>query len=74
MQFIRTISGWPNSGKAKTVLTSGATTEDYEVACFLMKMQDDGKSLNDAKAYARIGPMMMPGIDWTEVNRVLGTF
>lgn len=69
VKFIQMINGKPG-----TVLASGATTDNNEVACFLMKMQDDGKSLNEAKAYAKIGPMMMPNLDWAEVDRVLATF
>jgi len=72
--FIRTISGKPGSGQAKTVFSSGTVSTDLKCAQFFMKMQDEGKSLEDARDYARIGPMLSPTVDWDEINRVLDSF
>ena len=72
--LIRTVVGKPGSGKATTTFTSGATTTDLMCGQFFMKMQDEGKSLAEIRAYANIGPMLMPNMDWLEVHRVLNTF
>lgn len=74
MTFITQISGKPGSGSAKTVFASGAVSTDLRCAQFFMKMQDEGKSLGEARALANIGPMMSPGVDWAEISRVLDTF
>lgn len=73
-KFIAQISGKPGSGKAKTVFASGAVSTDLQCAGFFMKMQDEGKSLSEARVYAQIGPMMSPGVDWSEITRILDTF
>ncbi|GAA5666124.1 hypothetical protein Brsp07_04633 [Brucella sp. NBRC 14130] len=72
--YIIEVSGSPGSGKAHITFSSGATSEDIECAQFFMKMQDEGKSIAEARAYAKIGPMLAPHVDWTEINRVLETF
>ena len=72
--YITQVSGKPGSGKAKTVFSSGAVSTDLQCAQFFMTMQADGKSIDDARAYAKIGPMLSPSVDWTEIERVLSTF
>lgn len=73
-EFIRQVSGKPGSGEATTVFTSGAVSKDIRCAQFFMKMQDDGATVEEARAYANIGPTLSPTVDWTEINRVLATF
>lgn len=73
-KFITSISGKPGSGIAKTVFASGATSDDLGCAQFFMTMQDRGSALADAVAYAKIGPMLSPSVNWDEINRVLSTF
>lgn len=72
--FIKEISGQPGSGQAHTKFTSGATSDDLECANFFITMQDRGMSLDEARAYAKIGPQLSPSVDWAEINRVLNTF
>lgn len=72
--FIKEISGTPGSGKADILFSSGAKSADLQCAQFFMKMQDEGKSIAEARAYAKIGPMLSPTVDWNEINRVLETF
>lgn len=73
-KFISTVVGKPGSGKATIKYRSGAVSGDLLVAKFFMAMQDGGRTLDEARAYAKIGPMTMPAVDWTEVNRILDTF
>lgn len=72
--YITEVSGSPGSGKAHITFSSGATSNDIQCAQFFMKMQDEGKSIAEARAYAKIGPMLSPNVDWNEINRVLETF
>lgn len=72
--FITQISGKPSSGEAKTVFRSGAVSTDLLCAKFFMIMQDQGASVEDARRYAEIGPMLEPAADWDEINRVLKSF
>ena len=72
--FIKQISGKPGSGAAKTVFHSGAVSTDLQCAQFFMTMQDRGSSIEECRNYARVGPMLSPSVDWTEINRVLDTF
>lgn len=73
-KYITEASGTPASGKARTKFSSGATSDDIQCAQFFMKMQDEGKSIAEARAYAKIGPMLSPNVNWNEINRVLETF
>ncbi|NSX94381.1 hypothetical protein [Agrobacterium tumefaciens] len=73
-RYITEVSGTPASGKARTTFSSGTTSDDIQCAQFFMKMQDEGKSITEARAYAKIGPMLSPTVDWNEINRVLETF
>lgn len=72
--FITQISGKPSSGEAKTVYRSGATSTDLSCSQFFMTMQDRGKSIEECRAYAAIGPSLSPSANWPEINRVLATF
>jgi hypothetical protein len=72
--FIKQITGKPGSGKAKTVFSSGAVSDDMQCAQFFMTMRDRGASLEECRSYAQIGPMMSPSVDWAEINRVLDTY
>lgn len=72
--LIRQISGVPGSGKSTTVFNSGAVSKDVHVAQFIMTMEDRGSSLEDMRSYAKIGPMLSPGVDWDEISRVLDSF
>lgn len=72
--FIKEISGTPGSGKADIVFSSGAKSDDLQCAQFFMTMQDKGMSLDEMRAYAKVGPMLSPTVDWNEINRVLETF
>lgn len=73
-KFLKQVSGTPGSGTAKITYTSGAESADLKAAHFFMKMQDEGKSVEEARAYANIGPMIGPDINWDEVKRILSTF
>lgn len=73
-RFLQQVSGTPDSGAAKIIYTSGAESADLKAAHFFMKMQDEGKSVEEARAYANIGPMIGPDINWDEVKRILSTF
>lgn len=72
--FIKEISGTPGSGNADIVFSSGATSKDLQCAQFFMTMQDKGMSLDEMRAYAKVGPQLSPSVDWNEINRVLDTF
>lgn len=72
--FIQQVSGRPGSGEAKTVFTSGAVSTDLKCAQFFMTMQDRGADIDECRAYAKVGPMMAPDVDWAEIGRVLDTF
>lgn len=73
-KFLEEVSGEVGSGVADITFTSGAKSTDLKCAQFFMKMQDDGSSIEDARAYAKIGPMLSPTVDWDEINRVLETY
>ena len=73
-KFIREISGKPGSGAAKTIFTSGATSNDLKCAQFFMTMQDRNATIAEVRSYAEVGPMLSPSVDWDEINRVLETF
>lgn len=73
-RFLKQVSGTPGSGTAEIIYTSGAESTDLKAAHFFMKMQDEGKSVEEARAYANIGPMIGPDINWDEVKRILSTF
>jgi len=72
--FIKKIAGKVGSGNATTTFTSGAVSEQLQCAQFFMTMQDRGSSLDEARAYANIGPTISPSVNWDEINRVLDTF
>lgn len=74
MKFINQISGVPGSGKPKTVFVNGTVTDDMSTAQFFMKMQDEDKTVEEARSYAEIGPMIMSNANWDEIKRVLNTF
>lgn len=73
-RYIVEVSGTPGSGKAHTTFSSGAVSDNIQCAQFFMKMQDEGKSIAEARAYVKVGPMLSPTVDWNEINRVLETF
>lgn len=72
--FIRQITGKPGSGVAKTTYHSGAVSDDLSCSQFFMTMQDRGSDIEDARAYAKIGPSLSPTANWPEINRILATF
>lgn len=74
MKFIKQISGVPGSGKGKIVFLNGAVSTDLKCGSFFMMMQDKDATLEEAKAYAKIGPLASPGVDWDEINRILASF
>lgn len=71
--FIRQVVGKPGTGEATITFRNGVTTHDVQCGQFFMMAMDKGWSVDDAKAYANIGPMMSPNVDWVEINRVLAT-
>lgn len=73
-KFITHATGKMDGSAFKATFTSGATTSDVMCARFFMKMQDDGYDIDAVRSYANIGPMIIPDIDWNEVNRILDTF
>ena len=54
--------------------TSGAETSSHEVACFFMVMQDKGVEPADLGSHIKLGEMVDPGHDWTEIRRIAATF
>lgn len=73
-KFLEEVAGDVGSGVANIKFTSGATSTDLKCAQFFMKMQDDGSSIEDARAYAKVGPMLSPTVDWDEITRILDTY
>lgn len=73
-KFIKQVSGKPGSGEATIVFSNNTVSHDLTCGQFFMKMDDEGKSLADARAYAKVGPMIAPTANWVEINRVLEGF
>lgn len=74
LQFLKEISGVPGSGACKAEFTSGAISTDLRCAQFFMTMQDRKSTLDDVDAYAAIGHMIQPDVDWKEIKRVAESF
>lgn len=73
-KFLEKVSGKTDGSAFKATFTSGAETKDIRCAQFFMKMQDEEYDVEAARSYANIGPMVSPGVDWGEINRVLDTY
>jgi len=71
--FIRQITGKPGTGEVTVTFRNGVTSRDLKCGQFFMTMQDRGATLENAKAYAKIGPTLSPTVDWVEIERVLAT-
>lgn len=74
MRFIEKAETVPDEAGCKIEFRSGAISTDPDCGCFFAMLQDKEATLEEAKSYAEIGPMIDSNVDWDEINRILATF
>lgn len=72
--FLKKVAGVLGSGKALITYTSGATSTDLMCAQFFMAMQDRDATIEEVRAYVKVGHLFQPDCDWNEAERILNTF